>query len=47
MMKLHTGRGNLVKRAEDMKNLGAKTGKSLPQSLIDHIDTSEQMTLIE
>lgn len=47
MAKLHTGRGNLVKRADDMKKLGAKTNKTLPQSLIDRIDTSEQMTLIE
>jgi DNA recombination protein RmuC len=47
MAKLHTGRGNLVKRADDMKKLGAKTNKALPQSLVDRIDTSEQMTLIE
>jgi DNA recombination protein RmuC len=31
--KLHTGRGNLVKKAQDMKTLGAKAGKSLPEKL--------------
>jgi DNA recombination protein RmuC len=32
--KLHTGRGNLVKRALDIKSLGAKAGKELPASLV-------------
>lgn len=35
MNKLYEGKGNLVKRAEDIKKMGAKTKKSLPQSLID------------
>ena len=33
--KLVHGRGNLVKRAEDMKKLGAKVSKSLPQNLLE------------
>ena len=33
--KLIDGRGNLVKRAEDMKKLGAKVSKSLPQNLVE------------
>ena len=33
--KLVDGRGNLVKRAEDMKKLGAKVSKSLPQNLLE------------
>jgi DNA recombination protein RmuC len=33
--KLSSGRGNLVKRAEDMKALGAKVSKSLPQNLVE------------
>jgi len=33
--KLASGRGNLVKRAEDMKVLGARTSKSLPQNLVE------------
>ena len=32
--KLHTGRGNLVKRALDIKVLGAKAGKELPANLV-------------
>jgi len=35
--QLYTGRGNLIKRAEDLKNMGLqnKINKSLPQNLID------------
>lgn len=33
--KLVSGRGNLVKRAENMKALGAKVSKSLPQNLVE------------
>lgn len=33
--KLVSGRGNLVKRAEDMKALGAKASKSLPKNLVE------------
>jgi DNA recombination protein RmuC len=33
--KLHEGRGNLVKNAEYVKTLGAKTTKSLPKDLVD------------
>jgi DNA recombination protein RmuC len=35
MNKLHQGSGNLVKRSEDLKKLGAKASKSLPQTLLD------------
>lgn len=35
MKKLYEGTGNLVRRAEKMKELGAKTSKQLPQQLID------------
>lgn len=35
MSKLHQGSGNLVKRAEDLKKLGAKANKALSQNLID------------
>ncbi|MES2620538.1 MAG: DNA recombination protein RmuC [Bacteroidota bacterium] len=35
MKKLHEGTGNLVRRAEKMKELGAKTTKQLPQTLVD------------
>ena len=33
--KLVSGRGNLVKRAEDLKALGVEASKSLPASLLD------------
>ena len=33
--KLASGRGNLVRRAEVMKELGAKTSKSLPANLVE------------
>lgn len=33
--RLYTGKGNIVKMAQDLKDLGAKTAKSLPQELID------------
>ncbi len=41
MKKLYTGRGNIIKRAEDIKELGAKTTKSLPQVLLDRVDEGE------
>ncbi|WP_346862077.1 DNA recombination protein RmuC [uncultured Draconibacterium sp.] len=33
--KLHVGSGNLVRRAENIKKLGAKTTKELPRELLD------------
>lgn len=33
--RLYQGRGNVVKLAQDLKELGAKTTKSLPQTLLD------------
>ncbi len=38
MKKLHTGSGNLLKRAENIKKLGAKTTKSLPPSILNKIE---------
>ena len=35
MKKLSTGSGNLVKRVENLKTLGAKATKNLPQNLLD------------
>jgi len=35
MKKLYEGRGNLVSRAERIKELGAKAGKAIDQKLID------------
>ena len=35
MDKLAKGKGNLVRQAERVKELGAKTGKTIPQELLD------------
>ncbi len=41
MNRLSTGKGNLIKKVEDIKTLGAKASKSLPQVLIDRATDSE------
>ncbi len=38
MKKLRDGSGNLVRRAEKIRELGAKTSKSLPRTLLDSAD---------
>jgi len=35
MNKLYTGKGNLIRRVENIKSLGAKAGKEIPRSLLD------------
>lgn len=47
MKKLSEGSGNLVRRAEKIKSLGAKTSKFLPQSLIDKDEEDEENLLEE
>jgi DNA recombination protein RmuC len=42
MKKLHTGKGNLVKRALDIKTLGAKTGKKLPDTFVELADDLDE-----
>jgi len=42
MNKLVDGRGNLVSRAEKIKELGAKVTKSLPPSLLSRANDSEE-----
>ena len=46
MNKLTDGKGNLIKRAEDIRKLGAKTSKQMSKPLIDramtNIESSEQ-----
>lgn len=41
MNKLQWGTGNLVKRTQELKKLGAKTNKTLPENLLNE-DTEEQ-----
>jgi DNA recombination protein RmuC len=38
MNKLYDGKGNLVRRAENMKKLGVKASKQLPQGLVDRAE---------
>ncbi len=38
MNKLHKGRGNLVRRAEEMRSLGARTAKTLPAGLLERTE---------
>jgi len=39
--RLSTGRGNLIKRSEELKKLGAKTKKSLPDKLLPAQDSTD------
>ena len=41
MNKLTTGKGNLIRRAEKIKALGAKASKDLPKSVLDHTQEEE------
>ena len=45
MKKLSEGRGNLVRQVELLKQLGIRTTKSLPKSLVDKADTDEPTLL--
>jgi DNA recombination protein RmuC len=49
MKKLHTGRGNLVRRADDIRKLGAKAAKKLPASLLEvtEDETAEDVDGVE
>ncbi|MEI7500414.1 MAG: DNA recombination protein RmuC [Bacteroidota bacterium] len=38
MNKLSTGKGNLIRRVETIKSLGAKAGKEIPKSLLDRAE---------
>lgn len=43
MNKLSLGRGNLIGQVEQLKALGAKTSKSLPENLVDNQELAERM----
>ena len=45
MKKLSTGRGNLIRRVEMLRQLGVKSTKSLPKSLLDNADLDEPLAL--
>ena len=42
MNKLVEGRGNIIKKVENLKSLGAKTKKSLPQKIVDRASFEEE-----
>ena len=42
MEKLSTGSGNLVRRVEKLRKLGAKANKSLPRSIVDRANEGEE-----
>jgi len=46
MNKLMEGRGNLISRSEKIKNLGAKTSKSLPPNILNRADDDDENNLI-
>ncbi len=39
MNKLSTGKGNLIRRVENIKSLGARAGKEIPKSMLDRSET--------
>jgi DNA recombination protein RmuC len=41
--KLSTGKGNIIRRTEELKAMGAKTSKSLPAQLVDRAIEAEQL----
>jgi len=41
MKKLYDGKGNLVKRVENIKSLGARTTKAIDQQLLDRADVKQ------
>ena len=41
MKKLRTGKGNVLKRTQDLNELGIKTKKKLPKSILDLADTED------
>jgi DNA recombination protein RmuC len=44
LSKLTSGRGNIIRRAAELKEIGAKATKALPSSLVDKAFQSEQLS---
>lgn len=42
LKRISTGRGNLISQAENIRNLGLKTKKTLPQQLLDNSEIPEE-----
>ena len=47
MRKLYEGSGNLISRIENIKQLGAKSTKNLPNTLLDRADDVENLRLFD
>ena len=47
MNKLTDGRGNLINRAEKIKQLGAKASKSLPPNILNRADQDDETNLLD
>ncbi len=47
MKKLTDGSGNLVRRAEKLKQLGAKVSKNLPKTILDRADGEDDTPLLD
>jgi DNA recombination protein RmuC len=45
MNKLFDGSGNLIKRVENLKKMGAKTQKSLPENILIRAGKDENLEL--
>ena len=43
LAKLCTGRGNIIRRAEELKEMGAKASKALPANFVEHALESEPL----
>jgi DNA recombination protein RmuC len=41
MKKLYTGKGNLIRRAQAIRELGAKTSKNVPLGFLEKADEAE------
>ena len=46
LLKLSSGRGNLIKKTEDLRKLGLKTKKQIPSSYLDEEELVETQDLI-
>jgi DNA recombination protein RmuC len=44
--QLASGRGNLIRRTEELKGLGIKAKKTLPESLTDQAEEAEQQLTV-
>lgn len=44
--RLVDGRGNLVKKFEDIRKLGARTSRQLPDKLVEEADDQEELPQI-